>query len=106
MFEILHHGAVTGVTGSCHQLKLSHDCSVLIDCGLFQGAEIDDAISADNNPMLINFPLDGIQALVVSHCHIDHVGRIPYLLAAGFQGPIYASEATAHLLPLVIFRNP
>lgn len=102
MFEILHHGAVTGVTGSCHQLKLSHDCSVLIDCGLFQGAEIADAISADNNPMLINFPLDGIQALVVSHCHIDHVGRIPYLLAAGFQGPIYASEATAHLLPLVI----
>jgi len=39
---------------------------------------------------------------VVTHCHIDHVGRIPYLLAAGFKGPIYATTATAKLLPLVI----
>jgi metallo-beta-lactamase family protein len=38
----------------------------------------------------------------VTHCHIDHVGRIPYLLAAGFDGPIYATEATALLLPLVL----
>src|SRR5690554_1935526 len=102
MFEILHHGAVNGVTGSCHQLKLNEACSVLIDCGLFQGAEIDDGVSNDNNPLLINFPLAGIQALVVTHCHIDHVGRIPHLLAAGFKGPIYATEATAYLLPLVI----
>lgn len=102
MFEIIHHGAVTGVTGSCHQLKLDADCSVLIDCGLFQGAEIDDNKSIHENPLIIDFPLDDIKALVVTHCHIDHVGRIPYLLAAGFKGPIYASEATAHLLPLVI----
>ena len=39
MFEILHHGAVNGVTGSCHQLKLANGASVLVDCGLFQGAE-------------------------------------------------------------------
>jgi metallo-beta-lactamase family protein len=38
----------------------------------------------------------------VTHCHIDHVGRIPYLLAAGFKQPIYATTATASLLPLVI----
>jgi len=40
--------------------------------------------------------------LLVTHCHIDHVGRIPYLLAAGFQGPIYCSEPTAILLPVVL----
>ena len=104
MFEILHHGAVNGVTGSCHQLKLANGASVLVDCGLFQGAESLDRESGneDFNRKQIDFSLAGVQALVVTHCHIDHVGRLPYLLAAGFNGPIYATEATAHLLPLVI----
>lgn len=104
MFEILHHGAVNGVTGSCHQLKLASGLSLLVDCGLFQGAESIDRESGneDFNRKQIDFLLAGIQALVVTHCHIDHVGRIPYLLAAGFNGPVYASEATAQLLPLVI----
>ena len=102
MFEVVHHGAVTGVTGSCHQLKVGSDCSVLVDCGLFQGAEIDDNKGSNDNPLIIDFPLDDVKALVVTHFHIEHVGRIPYLLAAGFKGPIYATEATAHLLPLVL----
>jgi metallo-beta-lactamase family protein len=46
----------------------------------------------------IDFLLTGVQALVVTRVHIDHVGRIPYLLAAGFRGPIYCSEASAALL--------
>jgi metallo-beta-lactamase family protein len=50
----------------------------------------------------IGFPLEPIQALIVTHVHIDHVGRIPYLLAAGFRGPILCSEASAELLPLVL----
>ena len=85
MFEVVHHGAVTGVTGSCHQLKVGSDCSVLVDCGLFQGAEIDDNKGSNDNPLIIDFPLDDVKALVVTHCHIDHVGRIPYLLAAGWS---------------------
>src|SRR5690606_39879573 len=94
MFEILHHGAVNGVTGSCHQLKLANGASVLVDCGLFQGAESLDRESGneDFNRKQIDFSLAGVQALVVTHCHIDHVGRLPYLLAAGFNGPIYATE--------------
>jgi metallo-beta-lactamase family protein len=102
MFEILHHGAVDGVTGSCHQLRLlSSGDSALIDCGLFQG---DEGGNSDDELALkkIDFSLQGVKALLVTHCHIDHVGRIPYLLAAGFDAPIYATEATAHLLPLVI----
>ena len=86
-FEILHHGAVDGVTGSCHQLRLAGGASVLVDCGLFQGAET-SSDGAGGARLEIGFPLDGVRALVVTHVHIDHVGRIPYLLAAGFEGPI------------------
>lgn len=103
MVSISHHGAVQGVTGSCHQMTLGSGEALLVDCGMFQGAE---SVSREHGGGLgesqIDFPLDDIKALVVTHCHIDHVGRIPFLLAAGFDGPIYATEATAQLLPLVI----
>ena len=100
-FSFTHHGAVDGVTGSCHQLSLADGRSLLVDCGLFQGAETSgDGAGADR--MEITFPLDGVRALVVTHVHIDHVGRIPYLLAAGFDGPILCSEASAALLPMVL----
>ncbi len=99
--RILHHGARTGVTGSCHELRLDEDSGILIDCGLFQGAEASDR-GAGEDRLEIEFPVAHIRALVVTHVHIDHVGRIPYLLAAGFRGPIYCSEPSARLLPLVL----
>lgn len=98
--DILHHGAVSGVTGSCHELLLDDGSSLLVDCGLFQGAEESDR--RQRGPAQIDFPVERVQALVVTHCHIDHVGRIPDLIAAGFSGPIYCSEPTAVLLPLVL----
>lgn len=98
---LIHHGAVDGVTGSCHQYFVSEKHSVLIDCGLFQGIEQGRG-KAGANSAQINFPLDGIQALLLTHVHIDHAGRIPYLVAAGFKGPIYCSKASALLLPLVL----
>ncbi|EGV28104.1 RNA procession exonuclease [Thiorhodococcus drewsii AZ1] len=76
--EILHHGAVDGVTGSCHELQLGDGRSILIDCGLFQGAET-SASGAGFERLQFTQPVDHIQALVVTHVHIDHVGRIPYL---------------------------
>jgi len=99
--RILHHGAVDGVTGSCHQLLIAPDSSVLVDCGLFQGAELSRQGAAQTS-LEIDFPVETVRALLITHCHIDHVGRIPYLLAAGFDGPIYCSEPTAELLPLVL----
>ncbi len=99
--KIIHHGAIDGVTGSCHQLDIDENNAVLIDCGLFQGAEISPQ-GAGFKQLEIDFPVERIQALLVTHCHIDHVGRIPYLLAAGFKGPIYCSEPTAVLLPRVL----
>ena len=104
MYKISHHGAVTGVTGSCHRLSINASdtnaaFSVLIDCGLFQGIE---AGQDELTKKQVNFPIDDVRAVLLTHCHIDHVGRLPYLLAAGFNGPIYVTKATALLLPLVI----
>lgn len=99
--RIIHHGAVNGVTGSCHELRYAATSSVLVDCGLFQGAETSGS-GAGTASLDIDFCLDHVTALVVTHVHIDHVGRIPYLLAAGFNGPIYCSEPSAMLLPLVL----
>jgi metallo-beta-lactamase family protein len=100
-FDISHHGAINGVTGSCHELRLRCGSGLLVDCGLFQGAET-SGTGAGANQLKIDFPIEHIQALVVSHVHIDHVGRIPYLLAAGFKGPIVCTEPSAKLLPLVL----
>ncbi len=98
---LIHHGAVDGVTGSCHQYFFSNQQSVLIDCGLFQGVEQGrDKAGADS--ALIRFSLNGIAALLLTHVHIDHAGRIPYLIASGFKGPVYCTKASALLLPLVI----
>lgn len=112
--QILHHGAAEGVTGSCHRLQVDADHSYLVDCGLFQGDEaaLGPSVQAAPRALIegpddferhqIEFPLDDVQALIVTHVHIDHVGRLPYLLAAGFRGPIYCSIPSARLLPLVI----
>lgn len=99
--DITHHGGVTGVTGSCHELRVNDYNSVLIDCGLFQGEETSGK-GAQFNKLEIDFDIGHVCALLITHCHIDHVGRIPYLLAAGFKGKIYCSESTAILLPKVL----
>ncbi len=98
--QIFHHGAVDGVTGSCHRLQLSAEKACLVDCGLFQGAEGPRGDAIDRQR--IDFEISDVVALVVTHVHIDHIGRLPYLLAAGYTGPIICSIPSAKLLPLVI----
>jgi metallo-beta-lactamase family protein len=95
--EITHHGGHQGVTGSCHELHFKENQSILIDCGMFQGQ---DARGRDG--MQIDFQLDDVQALILTHVHIDHVGRIPYLLEAGFNKPIYCTRPTATMLPIML----
>lgn len=90
-----HHGAANGVTGSCHRYIASDVLHLLVDCGLFQGQEA-------SNGQAIDFDISLIRALIVTHVHIDHIGRLPYLLAVGFKGPILCSYPSAKLLPLVI----
>lgn len=100
-FNLIHHGAPDGVTGSCHELRLADGPGILIDCGMFQGEECSSGGACEEFPE-IEFPVGHIKALVVTHVHLDHVGRIPYLMAAGFDGPILCSEPSALLLPLVL----
>jgi len=76
--------------------------SYWVDCGLFQGAETNASETTGQGSLDIEFPLDTVRALIATHVHIDHVGRIPYLLAAGFKGPILCSEPSAKLLPIVL----
>ena len=98
--SIYHHGAADGVTGSCHRLQIASDRALLVDCGIFQGQ---DAEHLDNiEQHTVRFPVDDVLALVVTHVHIDHIGRLPYLFAAGYRGPIICSVPSARLLPLVI----
>lgn len=72
---IHHHGGAQGVTGSCHELVLGPDASLLIDCGLFQGEDAAPRGGADQ--LAIEFDVSRVVALVVTHVHIDHVGMCP-----------------------------
>ncbi len=87
------HGATEGVTGSCHQISFAKE-SLLIDCGIFQGKE-----ARAHSDLTINFDISTLKGLILTHAHLDHIGRVPYLLAAGYTGPIYTSIPTSHLVP-------
>ena len=89
----------SGSSGNALLIRDGH-ASLLVDCGIFQG---DEAVKKPNPE--IDFNLQGIECLLLTHVHIDHVGRVPYLLAAGFDKPIYCSRPTAKLLPQSCYRR-
>lgn len=91
--QIIHHGGKHTITGSCHELS-SDGQAILIDCGLFQGA--------DSRPLDIEFNTAHLTAMVITHAHIDHIGRLPWLLATGYNQPIYCTTASAELIPLML----
>ena len=99
--NIMHHGGRFGVTGSCHELQMSCNASLLIDCGLCQGVEI-SVRGGKEQGLRIDFPIDSVKAVVLTHIHVDHCGRLPYLFGAGYRGPIFCTESSARLLPLVL----
>lgn len=90
-------GAAHEVTGSCTLLTTRHH-RILVDCGMEQGADIYE------NPDL---PLAAgdIDAVLLTHAHIDHSGRIPMLVAQGFKGPIYTTAATAALCGIMLMDS-
>ncbi len=85
------------MTGSCHLVDTGGK-KVLFDCGLFQGGKEEEALNA------AAFPFDptAVDALVVSHAHLDHIGRIPLLVKQGFHGAVYAHRATLELAEIVL----
>ncbi len=90
-------GAAGEVTGSCHIVRVSGR-QVLLDCGMVQGGR--DAPARNRLP----FPFDAaaIDAVVLSHAHLDHCGRLPLLVKRGFRGPIYTNAACADLTPILL----
>lgn len=94
------HGAAGEVTGSMH-LVVAAGKRVLLDCGLIQGRREDEARNADAFP----FDPKELDAVVLSHAHIDHIGRVPLLVKRGFAGPIYVQEAGAELMPVMLLDS-
>ncbi|MBI5731964.1 MAG: MBL fold metallo-hydrolase [Candidatus Magasanikbacteria bacterium] len=95
--NITFWGAAGEVTGSCH-LWEGAGKKFLIDCGLWQGGEFLE----DRNWREFPFAAGEIEAIILTHAHLDHVGRLPRLVKAGFNGWIYATPATRDLARLVL----
>ena len=98
--RVLFHGAAGEVTGSMHLVEAAGK-RVLLDCGMCQGSAEMEASNADPFP----FDVGAIDALVISHAHIDHIGRVPLLVKRGFRGPIFAQDATADLMPIMLLDS-
>ena len=90
-------GAAAEVTGSCHILRVGGR-QVLLDCGLIQGSRKDEDRNRDPFP----FNASQIDAVVLSHAHLDHCGRLPLLVKRGFRGPIFAQEASCELVAILL----
>jgi metallo-beta-lactamase family protein len=90
--EVTFHGAAREVTGSCHIVRAAAS-TLLLDCGLFQGKR------AEVQEKNFSVPVDPtrIDAVLLSHAHTDHAGRLPLLVRRGFRGPIFATDATRDL---------
>lgn len=90
-------GAARTVTGSQHLLTINGK-KILLDCGLFQGRRKDTYEKNKN----FKFDPKEVDALILSHAHIDHSGNIPQLVKDGFEGPIYATSATKDLCKIML----
>ena len=90
-------GAAGEVTGSCHILEVGGR-RILLDCGLIQGG----AAHGERNRAPFPFDAAGIDAVVLSHAHIDHCGRLPLLHKRGFRGPVHATAACGDLARILL----
>src|SRR3989344_4619027 len=97
MTKVSFFGAAGEVTGSNFLIETDSD-KYIVDCGLFQGR---DTISDLNDQPLAYNPAES-SAVIVTHAHLDHIGRLPVLVRGGYHGPIYATEATIELATIVL----
>ncbi|MBN1279330.1 MAG: MBL fold metallo-hydrolase, partial [Chlorobiaceae bacterium] len=98
--ELQFYGAAARVTGTCHILR-TREYTVLLDCGLIQGSAEEEALNREPFP----FDPSAIDAVVLSHGHIDHSGRLPLLMKRGFRGPVYTQHATVDLLSVLLLDS-
>ena len=93
-------GGAGVVTGSKYLIDLG-DFEFLVDCGLFQGGRKLRELNWDKFPM----PLKDLEAVVLTHAHLDHIGYLPRLVQQGFKGPIYCTEATSELAKILLLDS-
>ncbi len=98
--ELRFLGGARTVTGSQY-LLVTDRAKVLVDCGMFQGSPNDSA----RNRVPFAFEPKEIDALILTHAHLDHCGLIPHLVAEGFKGPIFATKGTLELANLVLLDS-
>jgi metallo-beta-lactamase family protein len=90
-------GAAGDVTGSAYQV-ITKDASILVDCGFFQGRKQESAKNRRKRQIEGN----ALDAVVLTHGHLDHVGRLPLLTRNGYRGPVYATKPTLELATLIL----
>ncbi len=95
--RITFHGAARQVTGSAHLLEIGRH-RILLDCGLFDS----DRVSPDSPNRQFTFDPHSLDAVIVSHAHNDHIGRLPCLTRAGYNGPIFTTGATGDILNIML----
>lgn len=95
--EITFEGAAREVTGSCHLLRVN-GYTVALDCGMFQGKRSE----SDEKNRRLPVPVGELDAVVLSHAHIDHSGRLPFLVAQGYGKTIWATSATRDLCAVML----
>lgn len=98
MATITFHGAAQEVTGSCHLLESPAIGRVLLDCGVRQGGDAIERVQEEGFP----FEPASIDAVILSHVHLDHSGMLPMLVKQGFSGPIHCTQSSKGLLRILL----
>lgn len=97
MVKLSFHGGVPDVTGSCHLVDFGAD-ALLVDCGMHQG----ERVCGKANFEEFDFDLHKVRAVLVTHAHYDHCGRLPLLIKRGYKGQIFCTPPTRALVELVL----
>ena len=92
-------GAAQNVTGSCYLIE-ANNTRILVDCGLYQERDL-----KQRNWDALPVPASSVHAVLLTHAHLDHCGRIPKLVKEGFSGPIYATGATADIAKIIMLDS-
>jgi len=100
MARVTSYGAAETVTGSCHLVNVG-ELNILIDCGMFQGS--DELVK--QNYDAFGFEVSEIDYLIITHAHLDHIGRLPKLVKDGFKGQIIATQATQDIANIMLLDS-
>lgn len=95
--KLISAGAAQTVTGSCHLISFN-DLNILVDCGLFQGPQDIEVLNREAFP----FAARDLDIVLLTHGHLDHIGRLPLLVAQGYSGPIYTLKSTQSIAEVIL----